>query len=225
MADTGEIKVLDFGIAKALSLSRKVTRNDFGSMPYLSPGAARLDRGRCAGGSLGARRDSVRAAERRAAVPGRRHAPARAADPRRLSAPAASGDMPDRDSRRSCRGCSRRSLTIATSRAGAVLADLGLFEAGHPPEALTHGFPGTARRGPDPPHPAAGRHRCQRPPAAPMRSVSAARPRTNRACRQRPRRVRTRPARRHRRAAATPATVQRAPVRVKRRGPHPIRTC
>jgi len=31
------IKVLDFGIAKALSLSRRVTRNDFGSMPYLSP--------------------------------------------------------------------------------------------------------------------------------------------------------------------------------------------
>jgi hypothetical protein len=33
----GEVKVLDFGIAKALSLSRRVTRNDFGSMPYLSP--------------------------------------------------------------------------------------------------------------------------------------------------------------------------------------------
>jgi serine/threonine protein kinase len=33
----GGIKVLDFGIAKALSLSRKVTRNDFGSIPYMSP--------------------------------------------------------------------------------------------------------------------------------------------------------------------------------------------
>jgi hypothetical protein len=32
-----ELKVLDFGIAKALSLSRRVTRNDFGSMAYLSP--------------------------------------------------------------------------------------------------------------------------------------------------------------------------------------------
>jgi len=41
LAETGAIKVLDFGIAKALSLSRKVTRNDFGSMPYLSP--ERLD--------------------------------------------------------------------------------------------------------------------------------------------------------------------------------------
>ncbi len=37
LAESGAIKVLDFGIAKALSLSRKVTRNDFGSMPYLSP--------------------------------------------------------------------------------------------------------------------------------------------------------------------------------------------
>lgn len=37
IAEDGSIKVLDFGIAKALSLSRKVTRNDFGSMPYLSP--------------------------------------------------------------------------------------------------------------------------------------------------------------------------------------------
>jgi serine/threonine protein kinase len=32
-----KIKILDFGIAKALSLSRKVTRNDFGSIAYLSP--------------------------------------------------------------------------------------------------------------------------------------------------------------------------------------------
>jgi serine/threonine-protein kinase len=38
---SGEVKVLDFGIAKALSLSRKVTRNEFGSLPYMSP--ERLD--------------------------------------------------------------------------------------------------------------------------------------------------------------------------------------
>jgi serine/threonine protein kinase len=41
--DGGQVKVLDFGIAKALSLSRKVTRNDFGSIAYLSP--ERLDSG------------------------------------------------------------------------------------------------------------------------------------------------------------------------------------
>ncbi len=33
----GHIKVLDFGIAKALSMTRRVTRNDFGSIAYLSP--------------------------------------------------------------------------------------------------------------------------------------------------------------------------------------------
>ena len=43
ITSAGEVKVLDFGIAKALSLSRKVTRNDFGTMPYLSP--ERLDTG------------------------------------------------------------------------------------------------------------------------------------------------------------------------------------
>ena len=31
------IKVLDFGVAKALSLSRKVTRTDFGTIAYMSP--------------------------------------------------------------------------------------------------------------------------------------------------------------------------------------------
>lgn len=33
----GEVRVLDFGIAKALSLSRRLTRNEFGSVPYGSP--------------------------------------------------------------------------------------------------------------------------------------------------------------------------------------------
>ena len=33
----GQVKVLDFGIAKGLSLTRKLTRNDFGSLSYLSP--------------------------------------------------------------------------------------------------------------------------------------------------------------------------------------------
>ena len=39
----GEVRVLDFGIAKALSLSRRLTRNEFGSVPYASP--ERLDIG------------------------------------------------------------------------------------------------------------------------------------------------------------------------------------
>ncbi len=39
----GHVRVLDFGIAKAVTLSRKLTRNPFGSMPYSSP--ERLDQG------------------------------------------------------------------------------------------------------------------------------------------------------------------------------------
>ncbi|HXB69556.1 MAG TPA: protein kinase [Candidatus Acidoferrales bacterium] len=45
----GEVRVLDFGIAKALSLSRKLTRNEFGSVPYSSP--ERLDLGEVDAGS------------------------------------------------------------------------------------------------------------------------------------------------------------------------------
>ena len=37
IAADGCVKVLDFGIAKALSLTRKLTRNDFGSVAYASP--------------------------------------------------------------------------------------------------------------------------------------------------------------------------------------------
>ena len=33
----GRVRLLDFGIAKALSLSRRLTRNDFGSVQYASP--------------------------------------------------------------------------------------------------------------------------------------------------------------------------------------------
>ena len=39
----GRVKVLDFGIAKALSMTRKLTRNEFGSVAYASP--ERLDTG------------------------------------------------------------------------------------------------------------------------------------------------------------------------------------
>ena len=39
----GHVRLLDFGIAKALSLSRRLTRNEFGSVQYASP--ERLDSG------------------------------------------------------------------------------------------------------------------------------------------------------------------------------------
>ena len=41
ITSTGAVKVLDFGIAKALSLSRKVTRNDFGTTALSLSRAAR----------------------------------------------------------------------------------------------------------------------------------------------------------------------------------------
>jgi serine/threonine protein kinase len=37
LTSSGAVKVLDFGMAKALSLSRKVTRTDFGTLGYMSP--------------------------------------------------------------------------------------------------------------------------------------------------------------------------------------------
>ena len=40
---SGGVRVLDFGIAKALSLTRPLTRNEFGSLPYSSP--ERIDTG------------------------------------------------------------------------------------------------------------------------------------------------------------------------------------
>lgn len=43
MDNENRVRLLDFGIAKALSLSRKLTRNEFGSVPYASP--ERLDSG------------------------------------------------------------------------------------------------------------------------------------------------------------------------------------
>ena len=83
-----EIKVFDFGIAKALSLSRKVTRNDFGSIAYLSP--ERLE-----SGEIDAQAELwavgvllYEMVSGRAAVSGRGHTPAGAADSR---PPAAGG--------------------------------------------------------------------------------------------------------------------------------------
>ena len=35
--ELGQVRVLDFGIARALSLSRRLTRHEFGSVPYASP--------------------------------------------------------------------------------------------------------------------------------------------------------------------------------------------
>jgi tRNA A-37 threonylcarbamoyl transferase component Bud32 len=74
------IKVLDFGAAKALSLSRKVTRNDFGSTAYLSPECLESGDRDAHFRRLGAWRAHVRNGPRTAAFPRGRHASPRTLD-------------------------------------------------------------------------------------------------------------------------------------------------
>ncbi len=141
LADTGAIKVLDFGIAKALSLSRKVTRNDFGSMPYLSP--ERLE-----STEVDAQADlwalGVICYELLSGMP-----PFQAVDTRRLEQQIRAG-YPRRPLPASC----PLALQAVVSRllapdlqdryesAGAVLTDLQHFEQGKTTVAEITGFPG-----------------------------------------------------------------------------------
>lgn len=142
IADDGSIKILDFGIAKALSLSRKVTRNDFGSMPYLSP--ERLE-----STEVDTHADlwalGVILYELLTGGP-----PFHAPDTRRLEQEIRTGygkrPLPP--------GCPRGLQAIVARllapnvvdryvSAAAVLADLELVRAGKDPEALALGFPRT----------------------------------------------------------------------------------
>ena len=140
LSHAGEIKVLDFGIAKALSLSRKVTRNDFGSMPYLSP--ERLD-----SAEVDAHADlwalGVILYELLSGTQ-----PFRAADTRRLEQEIRGGY----NGHPLVAGCPA-GLTAITAKllastlsdryetASAVLADLDLVAAGEQPQAQIQGFP------------------------------------------------------------------------------------
>jgi serine/threonine protein kinase len=140
LADTGEIKILDFGIAKALSLSRKVTRNDFGSMPYLSP--ERLDATEVNAqadlwalgvilyelltGSLPFNAVDTRRLEQQIRA-GYHRRPLPATTPAGLQSIVSRLLAP--------------SLTDRYDSAGAVMSDLELFTAGKPPEAQLKGFP------------------------------------------------------------------------------------
>jgi eukaryotic-like serine/threonine-protein kinase len=140
LSDTGEIKVLDFGIAKALSLSRKVTRNDFGSMPYLSP--ERLD-----SAEVDAHADlwalGVIVYELLSGAQ-----PFRAADTRRLEQDIRAG-YPQRPLPPECpaglQAITARllapSLPDRYESAAAVLTDLDLVGDGKLPQAQLQGFP------------------------------------------------------------------------------------
>ena len=228
VSDTGEIKVLDFGIAKALSLSRKVTRNDFGSMPYLSP--ERLE-----STEVDARADlwalGVILYELVSGTP-----PFQAVDTRRLEQQIRAG-YPRRPLPATCpiamQAIASRLLAPQPddryASAAAILSDLGLFEAGHPPEALTQGFPGrldeapTRRTRPPADTESEATRRTERPVLAlgPGESAlppgssnaepsSAPNPQPSSAPQPAP--------------TAPPAAVKGAPVRVKASRSHPIRT-
>ena len=142
--DGDRIKVLDFGIAKALSLSRKVTRNDFGSIAYLSP--ERLESGEidAARGFLGGRRPALRNGGRRPAVSGAGHAPPGAAHP--IPAPggaarAAVSARPAGDRRQAARrGCRR--IATATPRPFATISNVS--SAGATTQAEREGWPARA---------------------------------------------------------------------------------
>jgi hypothetical protein len=141
LSTTGDIKVLDFGIAKALSLSRKVTRNDFGSMPYLSP--ERLD-----STEVDAHADlwalGVILYELLGGAP-----PFQAVDTRRLEQQIRAGYQ-----RRPLAAPCPAALRAVVARllapkqpdryesAAAVLSDLQLFQSGQPTQAEVLGFPG-----------------------------------------------------------------------------------
>jgi serine/threonine protein kinase/tetratricopeptide (TPR) repeat protein len=212
LSDSGDIKVLDFGIAKALSLSRKVTRNDFGSMPYLSP--ERLE-----STEVDARADlwalGVILYELLSGTP-----PFQAVDTRRLEQQIRAG-YPRRPLPSTCpiaiQAIVSRLLAPQPDEryesAAAVLSDLGLFEAGHSPEALTQGFPGrldeaaTRRTRPPADTESEATRRTERPVLPPG---PASDPQTSSAPQPAP--------------TARTAAVQGAPGRAKSSRSHPIRT-
>ena len=143
IAEDGSIRVLDFGIAKALSLSRKVTRNDFGSMPYLSP--ERLE-----STEVDAQADlwalGVILYELLSGAP-----PFHAPDTRRLEHEIRAGygrrplpaNCPAGLHAIVARLLAAKAADRYPSAAG-VLADLELFQRGKDPEALNLGFPKVA---------------------------------------------------------------------------------
>jgi tRNA A-37 threonylcarbamoyl transferase component Bud32 len=180
IAADGSLKVLDFGIAKALSLSRKVTRNDFGSMPYLSP--ERLD-----SVEVNAHADlwalGVILHEMLASLP-----PFHARDTRRLEEQIRAGYGPRQLPPAIPTGLRAIVARLLASEidqrydtAALVLEDLVRFRAGDIPEAQRLGWPAkaddAATRRTRPPEPPDEKTRRTRPASPPVAAAAARRAR------------------------------------------------
>ena len=144
LTSDGRVRVLDFGIAKALSLSRRVTRNDFGSIAYLSP--ERLETGGEMDATDGFWSIGVMLYEMVGGEP-----PFRSADTRRLEQRITSRRPPERlDSR--CPAALQAvifKLLAPTpgeryQSARAIRDDLERYAAGEPTLAAREGWPGRA---------------------------------------------------------------------------------
>ena len=90
-----EVRLLDFGIAKAITFTHNLTHHTFGSPSYCSPERLSRGAGGSAGGSVGGRRDVVRNGGGHSAVSGADHAQAGSVDSIATSAARAAAGLPD----------------------------------------------------------------------------------------------------------------------------------
>lgn len=144
ITEEGRVTVLDFGIAKAISLSRRVTRNDFGSMPYLSPERLESD------GDVDAQADCWAAGVLLYEMLSGNQ-PFRAVDTRQLEKRIVSRQPPESLSARCPAGLHAivakalaPQLADRYSGARAIREDLERFRAGNPTEAGRQGWPDRA---------------------------------------------------------------------------------
>ncbi len=125
----GDVRVLDFGIAKALSLSRQADAQRVRQRALLLAGAAGFGRGQRGFRPLVAGGDAVRDGDRAAALPRGNHRAAGAADSLAGSAAAASGALSGAAAADPEEGDGARSAGRATRRRASFADDLERFAA------------------------------------------------------------------------------------------------
>ena len=121
------VRLLDFGIAKTLRARLRCDRSPVRQPELLLAGAADARGGGSAIRPVGAGRDAVRNAGRRAAVPGRGHAQAGEPDPLAAAAARAAGVVPARAARHRHEGAGAGRAPAVPVGACEFQADLQLF--------------------------------------------------------------------------------------------------